>query len=177
MRISDWVVDDLPEAMSAFGTAAIPALTAFLEDASRSLRARSAASMSLGKIARRHPQEREACIAVLTNQLEQYADNGPDLNGFLLLNLLDLAAVESVPAMEEAFAADAVELSVAGDWEDVQIELGLLDKRIAPAAWGWYAPPASASKVKPPQGSGKSKTRKKKKRKARKKSRKKNRKK
>jgi hypothetical protein len=173
----DWVAEDLPEALSAFGAAAILPLTAFLEDTSRGPRARAAASLSLGKIGQCHPQERDRCVAVLTGQLEHFAENGQELNGFLVLNLLDLDAAESAPVMEEAFAADAIDLSMAGDWEDVQIELGLLDKRITPRQWGWTKPRAAVPKVKPPQGSGKSKTGKKKKRKTQKKSRKKNRKK
>lgn len=36
--------------------------------------------------------------------------------------------------MAAAFEADAVELSVCGDWEDVQVEMGLLAARITPRA-------------------------------------------
>jgi hypothetical protein len=31
-----------------------------------------------------------------------------------------------------AFAADKVDISILGDWEDAQIALGLLDKRLTP---------------------------------------------
>ena len=40
--------------------------------------------------------------------------------------------------MEAAFAADKVDLSIRGDWEEIQIELGLLDERITPVPpSGW----------------------------------------
>jgi hypothetical protein len=39
---------------------------------------------------------------------------------------------ESADVIEQAFASGRVDLMVRGDWEDVQIELGLLDKRITP---------------------------------------------
>ncbi len=35
--------------------------------------------------------------------------------------------------MEKAFAEEKVDLTIQGDWEDVQIELGLLDERQTPA--------------------------------------------
>jgi hypothetical protein len=34
--------------------------------------------------------------------------------------------------MHDAFAADRIDLSVNGDWEDVQVELGLLPARLTP---------------------------------------------
>ena len=55
------------------------------------------------------------------------------LNAFLMSYLVDLKAVEAAPVMEKAFAADRVDISVQGDWEDVQIRLGLLDERLTPA--------------------------------------------
>jgi hypothetical protein len=41
--------------------------------------------------------------------------------------------------MEEAFKADQVDLSVNGDWEDVQVELGVLPARLTPAPSPWYS--------------------------------------
>ena len=40
--------------------------------------------------------------------------------------------MESLPVIERAFAADCVDLSVFGDWEDVQIRLGLKPHREKP---------------------------------------------
>lgn len=48
------------------------------------------------------------------------------------MNLTDLKAVEAASIMEEAFAADTVDLSIQGDWEDTQIRLGLLHERLTP---------------------------------------------
>ena len=64
--------------------------------------------------------------------MEKYRENSRSLNGILVATLLDLNAVEAASMMEQAFAAKAVELAVAGDWEDVQIELGLKDERETP---------------------------------------------
>jgi len=37
---------------------------------------------------------------------------------------VDLKALEALPTIEKAFAADKVDLMVQGDWEDVQIDHG-----------------------------------------------------
>lgn len=150
----DWVGEDLPFVMGLIGPAAIPALSVYLQDGSHGLWARIAASESLARIGEQHPEGRDACVAALTRQLEDFAGNGEDLNAFLVLALTDLTALESAPVMERAFAADAVDLSIQGDWEDVQIELGLLDKRLTPRPeWEWIGPGISVTSVswpKPP---------------------------
>lgn len=46
---------------------------------------------------------------------------------------MDLQAVESASIIEAAFVAKNVDISIHGDWEDVQIELGLLQERLTPA--------------------------------------------
>ncbi len=47
-------------------------------------------------------------------------------------DLIDLQGVEAAPVIERAFAANKVEVMVQGDWEDVQIALGLLAERQTP---------------------------------------------
>ena len=42
---------------------------------------------------------------------------------------MDLQVMEALPLMEQAFAAHCVDMMVTGDWEDVQIELGLKAER------------------------------------------------
>jgi hypothetical protein len=64
--------------------------------------------------------------------LEHFAEVDPILNGFIISFLTDLKAVEAAPVMERAFAADCVDISIQGDWEDTQIELGLLQERQTP---------------------------------------------
>jgi hypothetical protein len=51
---------------------------------------------------------------------------------FIISSLLNLEAVEAAPVMERAFAADRVDISIPGDWEDAQIELGLMQERQTP---------------------------------------------
>jgi len=131
-RHDDWVREQLPVVFGLIGTVAIPALVAYLADSSHGQYARGAAAHSLEKIAQQHPDARAECVAALSRQLDRFADNSLALNGFIVGHLLDLKAVEAAPAMERAFAAGRVELVVAGDWEDVQIELGLQQERATP---------------------------------------------
>jgi hypothetical protein len=128
----DWVGEELPEVFGMIGPAAIPALTDYLADPAHRLWARVAATHSLGEIGKRHPEARTDCIAALAEELEQFAELDPMLNGFIISYLTDLKAVEAAPVMERAFAADCVDLTIQGDWEDTQIELGLLQKRQTP---------------------------------------------
>jgi hypothetical protein len=129
---NDWVGEELPEVYGMIGPAAIPVLAAYLADVSHPLYARIAAAHSFAEIGVNHPNVRADCVAALTAQLERFAENDPTLNAFLVSYLMDLKAVESAPVMERAFAAGQVELPVAGDWEDVQIELGLRQTRTTP---------------------------------------------
>lgn len=128
----DWVGEELPEVYGMIGPAAIPVLATYLADASHGHWARVAAAASLTKLGQQHPESRSECVAVLTRQLERYTENTEALNGDLIAELLDLKAVESAPVMERAFAAGQVEQDIAGDWEDVQIDLGLRRTRETP---------------------------------------------
>jgi hypothetical protein len=83
-------------------------------------------------------------VAVLTRQLELFAeddslldDDDMTLNGFIIWSLIDLKAVESVPVIERSFAADCVDESIAGDWEDVQIHMGLKEARETSPEQSW----------------------------------------
>jgi hypothetical protein len=128
----DWVMEDLPDVFERIGEAAVPALAIFLADDGHGLWARITAASSLGKIGQAHPEARDVCIAALHTQLARFNTREKELNGFIVSALVDLKAVEATPVMEQAFAADKVDISILGDWEDAQIALGLLDKRLTP---------------------------------------------
>ena len=124
----DWVQEELPEVYGRIGPAAIPALAAYMADKTHHLWARVAVVDSLEKIAKMHPESRDECVAILTRQLEQFAENDEELNGFLVSDLVKLKAVEAAPLMERAFAADRVDTFLMGDWYDVEVELGLISR-------------------------------------------------
>jgi hypothetical protein len=144
----DWALEELPKVFGMIGPPAIPALIAYLADTVWPLYARVAAAGGLEQVAKHHPDARPAVVEALSGQLEGAVQNDPSFNGFLLSYLLELNAVEAAPVIERAFAADAVDESIAGDWEDVQWELGLRDtppdrRRYDPTPMLPLGPPAS----------------------------------
>ncbi|MBU1746984.1 MAG: PBS lyase [Chloroflexi bacterium] len=128
----EWVGEELPEVMGLIGPAAIPVLATYLADPVPGLWAKIAAAQSLVVIGQQHPDARAACVATLVAQLEHFAEQDLTLNGFFIGFLIDLHAVEAAPVMARAFAADQVDVSILGDWEEAQIQLGLLDARQTP---------------------------------------------
>lgn len=129
----DWILDDLPHALGEIGAPAIPALVRYLASREHPEWSRVAAADALVHVGNAYPDLRDACGAALTHQLRHFQAQGAELNALLVSSLLDLKAVESAPAIQEAFMADSIDLSVTGDWEDAQVELGLLPERITPA--------------------------------------------
>lgn len=133
----DWIGEDLPRALSLIGPAALPTLDAYLADERQPLWARVAAQTSIHDIGEKFPESRDACITVLTTALERYDTNDPILNADLIYGLTRFQATGAVDLMEKAFAADRVDESVAGDWEDAQIRLGLKTARSKPPRPTW----------------------------------------
>jgi hypothetical protein len=128
----DWIMEELPAVLGLIGPPAVPALAAALADEALGLWARVVAAHSLAAVGDAHPEVRDDCIAALTRVLAGFADLDPTLNAFLISYLVELKAAEAAPQIEKAYAADAVDWSVPGDWEDVQVELGLLEERLTP---------------------------------------------
>ena len=134
----DWQQNEYPTVMAMIGPPAIPALRAYLVDEQNGLWSRITAAEALGKIGQQYPESRDECAAILSDQLSQHQRQDPIQNAFLISTLTDLKAIEAIGPMESAFKAGDVDLSVQGDWEEVQIDLGLLKKRLTPLPeYGW----------------------------------------
>lgn len=126
----DWLGDELPEVLAEIGSAILPPVTGYLADSRHGEWARKAAVRSLEVLVEKQPEMRDECVKVLVRQLEHYADQGKVLNAALVDFLVELKAVETAPVMEKAFAAGQVDEMHNGDWEDVQIALGLRKERV-----------------------------------------------
>jgi hypothetical protein len=121
----DWHLQEFPDAFGMIGAEAIPALTAFLKDNQQGLYVRICVAHGLCEVAQRHEHARGRIVAILSQQLEQYGHNDETLNAFLICYLSDLRAVESAEVIERAFAADCVDITIGGDWNDIKSELGV----------------------------------------------------
>ena len=127
-KYDEFFLIDHPKIFGMIGSGAIPALASRFEEKRPSRSTRFACAESLEEIAKAHPEAREECIAVLTKHLAKKEDEDDDdwaLNGFVLASLLELKAVESAGVIEEAFAADVIDESIAGGWTTARHELGL----------------------------------------------------
>ena len=128
----EYVVEDLPRVFGLIGRAAIPALAAYLQNDEYLTQSRTTAANSLCHVAEQDAAVRDEVVVLLSQQLAQFDGQDEGLNGFLVSDLVDLRATEALPVIEQAFAADAVDEMIRGDWEDVQIEFGLKAERETP---------------------------------------------
>ena len=128
----DWASDELPEVMALFGAKAIQPLKEYLSDSSKNELARATAANCLEKIGNANSFLKNVCISILTDHLEQSTSDVPTLNGLVISHLIELEAVDSIGAIRRVFNTGNVDLTVAGDIEDVEILLGLRTKRDTP---------------------------------------------
>ncbi|HEU4880610.1 MAG TPA: hypothetical protein VFT45_00155 [Longimicrobium sp.] len=130
----DWAASDIPRVLAMIGPLAAAPVLAALPEAARLPEPWMTGQLgeALVQIARAHPETRDQAVDVLTRQLRMWPDQAEEVNGFLVWDLLELEAVEAAPVMREAFEANAVDESMVGDWEDVQVALGLLAERTTP---------------------------------------------
>jgi hypothetical protein len=151
----DWAMEDLPEVYGNIGPAALPALARYLRDDSRRDFPRLVAAEAVGTIGTEHPDARSECVELLVSLLRRAEDLPPNVNGFIVAELVDLRAFEAVDVVREAYRRGAVDLMIIGDFQDFEIALGLRQQRSGtsryrgdaaslpdtPAAWSPSPPP------------------------------------
>jgi len=125
--------EELPVVFGMMGQAAISPLSAFLMDRSNPELVVSTAISGIKEIAARHPECRAECVGMLVRTLEPPTETEPMVSGFAVWALIDLGASEAIEAIRDAFRRDAVDISIVGDLEDVEIALGLRLRRATPA--------------------------------------------
>ena len=129
---SEWVGEELPTVYQMIGPPAVPILDSYLADPSHGTYARITAGHCLEQIGNAYPEAKKSCLQALMERLEHYRLNDPALNAFLISYLIDLGSVESLPLVKQAFDSDSVDLMVAGDLEDVEIEFQVREHRSTP---------------------------------------------
>jgi hypothetical protein len=124
---------ELPVVFGMIGPAAIPHIATFLANRENPESPVATAISGLSEIVARHPDRRRECIGILVRTFEPHDDTNRTINGFAVSALIDLRAVEAIDSIRDAFRRNVVDLTIAGDTEDVEIELGLRDRRATPA--------------------------------------------
>jgi hypothetical protein len=122
------VTEEFPKVLGIIGRPAIPHIERFLSDPSNATFPVATAIEGLKEIAER-PDCRTECVNILARTLGQNADADRSINGFAPSALIDLAAVEVIDTMREAFQRNSVDVSIAGNEQDVEIAPGLRDRR------------------------------------------------
>jgi len=128
----DWISSEIPRVLGMIGPAAISRARRMVAREDLGEFTRYSAMHVLTEVAARWPDARDRAVEVLTAFLRNWRDQDPEFNSFVISRLMDAGATEAAPLMAAAFEANAVDVSVCGDWEDVQVEMGLLPERITP---------------------------------------------
>lgn len=129
----DWFLEDTPYLFLLFGPVSLPYCASFLAETDLDHEwGQVSITEAIKRLGQQYPETRDECVAIMVEALGRYREQVDTLNTYLILNLVELKAVEAAGLMEEVFAAELADDTVMGDWQDVQIRLGLLDKRISP---------------------------------------------
>jgi hypothetical protein len=125
----EWAITEMSEVMGNMGQPAIEPLLNYLMDHSNSEMARSVMSEGLGKIAAYHLAGRPEVLNAFHVYLSSPDLSAKDFNGLLICVFMYLEATELIEGIRHLYQQNAVNLSIPGDIEDVEINLGLREKR------------------------------------------------
>ncbi len=128
----DWALPELSTVMGMLGEPAMTPLAACLNNPHHKEFARVMAVDGLAEIARHQPGCRERVIQCYRDYMLSPDESAPVLNGLLIGHLLDLDAKEAIADIRRFFARECVDISCAGDLEEVEIEMGFRSERTTP---------------------------------------------
>lgn len=119
----EWFSEELPPMLGKAGAPAVEPLRDYVKDTSRRLYGRWSAIHALSEAGQQHPDLRDQVVAFLNDTLAN--ERQPEVSAALIAELIELKAVEALPAMRAAFERDAVDQGIVGDWIEVLGALGL----------------------------------------------------
>lgn len=138
----DWVTEEMGDFLASFGPKVAPILTAELPRRDRTIWMLSETARALRLVAEQTPSLRNEAIEAISNELARRDDSDPELNGLLLVHLMDLKATEAAPVIEQAFSEGLVDKFACGDWPEVRYQLGLGPKPPTRRRNVLWSPPA-----------------------------------
>ncbi len=144
----DWALSEFPIVMSMIGEQSIDALTCYLREPNHDEFSCVMAADALKTIAQNYPTSRERVILALSAYLDAPDPNMTTLSGLIVLFLIELEATDTINTLRRLYESKLVDISCAGDIEDVEISLGLRDKRSTPAPS--YAEDMGEGNIEPP---------------------------
>ena len=120
-----WAAQELPQVMGMIGKSAVDEFADYLNNSAHSECARIICAEGLKCVVEQFPECRGLAINGLTSYLATPDNTAPDLNGIVVCCLLDLDAKESIEEIRAVYDMGNIDISFAGDIEDVEIDLGL----------------------------------------------------
>ncbi len=130
----DWALNELPIVMGMIGQSALEPLAHYCSEKNYDEYARATAMEGLSEIAKQHPELRGEVLKRYRNYISQADTSAHVLNGLLVSYLLDMDAKELIDDIRELFNRQCVDITCAGDMEDVEMALGLRFERSTPRA-------------------------------------------
>ncbi len=121
----EYTWEEAPICIAMMGPVALPLLTTALEEARQKDADALVVISAIERIGMEYDEVKSACIEILAATLHDPEANAPDFNANVIQALVQFRAMETLPLIEQAYAKDTVEMLGVGDWEDVQVELGL----------------------------------------------------
>ena len=118
--------------MGMLGESAIIPLVACMNDPNHKEFGRVIAADGLAEIAKRQITCRERIIQCYRDYMRSPDLSAHALNGLLIGRMLDLDAKEAIDDIRLFFNKDCVDITCAGDLEEVEIELGFRSERSTP---------------------------------------------
>lgn len=128
----DWALHELPTVMGMIGSAAIEPLGHYIKQQDRDEFARATAMAGLSEIVKQHPALRSKVIEHYRLYIQQADSSTPIINGLLVSYLLDIDGKELIDNVRDLFNRQCVDITCAGDIEDVEMALGLRLERSTP---------------------------------------------
>jgi Protein of unknown function (DUF1186) len=133
----DWMAMELPSVFAMMGESIVPHVAPVIQERTQSSWARVVALDSLEALAKRSQADEkdsvyQQCIAIFLDELSHFAENAADFNAFLIGALAGLQVREAVPLMEQAFAEGKVDETIHGNWNEIQVQLGLKSREAVP---------------------------------------------
>ncbi len=129
-RVHDeWIAPSLQDALAQIGPTVLRPLAELMDDPGQEPRTREFVVQALETLVKKHPETREAVVGVIFRRLRNFSDQSYELNGALASALAWLGARESHDVVAEAYAAQAIDGRMFGDFDDWQKQLAKAVKK------------------------------------------------
>ncbi len=128
----DWALSELSGVIGMIGPAAISTLIEYWRQPGKDEFSYVMAMDALCEIAKQHPASRDQVIDIYIDYMNEPNKLADTLNGLLMACLMDLKATAAIDGIRHLFALNCVDISCAGDLEEVENSLGLRTKRSTP---------------------------------------------